>query len=77
MPDYMHMMNVIQREVLVIRERHALERQTKALDELTDFLVNQINEIDEAKQAVRQALRDALAYAEEESRSDVNPDSEP
>lgn len=77
MPDYMHMMNVIQREVLVIREKHALQHQTKALDELTDFLVSQINEIDKAKDAVREALREALAYAEEESRSDVNPDSEP
>lgn len=45
MADYIHMSNVIQGEVLRIRERRALQEQPELLQQLIDFLKDEITSV--------------------------------
>lgn len=74
MTDYLHLKNVIQGAVIQIRERRPLEKQMALLDELVDFLADQIHEVHGTQADVVAALKKALSEAEEESRSDINPE---
>ena len=45
MADYPHMSNLIQGEVIRIRERRPLEEQPELLQELIDFLRDEISSV--------------------------------
>ena len=59
MADYIHMSNMIQGEVIRIRERRPLEQQPELLLELIEFMQGQITSVSTTRLKVTQELSDA------------------
>ena len=59
MPDYIHLTNIIQGEVIKIRERRPLETQPELLSELRTYLEGQITSITITRMKVIQEQTEA------------------
>lgn len=58
MADYVHLTNIIQGEVIRIRERRELEAQPELLSDLIDYLQDQITRITITRLKVSEELSD-------------------
>jgi hypothetical protein len=58
MADFMHFTNLIQGEVIRIRERRSLSEQAALLDELNQFLEGQITSVTATKLKVKAEIEE-------------------
>lgn len=59
MADYTHMSNIIQGEVIRVRERRPLQEQPQLLQELIDYLQSEITSVTMTRLKVSQELSEA------------------
>lgn len=59
MADYIHLSNIIQGEVIRIRERRPLEQQPELLLELREYLESQVTSVTMTRLKVSQELSEA------------------
>ena len=59
MADFVHMNNIVQGEVIRIRERRPLEQQPALLSELIDYLQGQITSVSTTRLKVTEELSEA------------------
>lgn len=59
MADFTHMSNIIQGEVIRVRERRPLEQQPELLQELIDYLQGEITSVTMTRLKVSQELSEA------------------